>query len=66
VGLSWEQYGGTWRGFEGRYLVASVVHYDAPQPHWSASIRLERVPGRHATADAAKAAAEEAHHAAAR
>jgi hypothetical protein len=66
VGLSWEHYGDTWRGFDGWYLVASVVKYDVPEPHWTASVRLERVPGRHGTADSPMAAAEEAHHAAAR
>jgi hypothetical protein len=57
--LVWERHGDDWRGFDtGRYLLASVVHYDVPVPHWSASVRLERVPGRHETAEQAMAAAE--------
>ena len=65
MALVWKPHGENWRGFDaGRYLVASVVRYDAPEPHWSASVRLERVPGRHETAEQAIAAAERAHAAA--
>jgi hypothetical protein len=66
VALDWEQHGGSWRGFDAdRYLVASVVRYDEPAPHWSASVALERLPGRHETAEQAMAAAEAYHDAAA-
>lgn len=64
MALAWKRHGDSWRGFDaGRFLIASVVRYDAPVPHWSASVRLERVEGRHETAEQAMAAAEQAHHA---
>jgi hypothetical protein len=65
VALTWEQYGNGWRGFDpDGYVIATVVYYDTYGGHWAAFVRLEPVPGRHDTADAAKAAAELAHHAA--
>jgi len=63
MALDWhEQWGGVWRGFDGRRLAATVVRYDTHGGHWAAFVVQERVEGRHATAEEAKAAAEQAHH----
>lgn len=60
--LEWhEQWGGVWHGYNGRYLAATVVHYDTHGGHWAAFVAQERVEGRHATAQEAMAEAEERH-----
>ena len=36
MALVWKRHGDNWQGFDtGRFLIASVVRYDAPVPHWS-------------------------------
>lgn len=50
------------RGFENGRLVATVARYDTHGGHWLAFVRLERVEGRHRTAEDAMTAAEQAHH----
>jgi len=41
-----------------RLLVATIAHYDVPQPHWRAFVRQEPVPGEWGTPAEAQAAAD--------
>lgn len=73
--LRWEeQWGGSWRGFDERgWLAAGVQWYNDPDGlarvgtvgrYWRATVANERIPGAWASADEAKAAAQQAHDAA--